>query len=241
LERARTQFIDRKDVPQASASSRQIADHFYEMRYARRVFDLTSIQIRPGILSSRDIVFEQSTMLRRDRTVSVDQPAIPTMQHFSTTRAQFPELLWPRICLAGMRTLAAVLAYTTAAVAMACGFVAVAAWLVAPDASALPVARAAPPIPPRIAESIERKMARLPEQARDSSPAPVSTRPAMQEARVSLVLPPAPEVKLRDRPAPAQNRPRKAPLSQQAGTATAAVEVSGGTAPVAAARGDIPY
>lgn len=141
-----------------------------------------------------------------------------------------------------MRTLAAALAYTIVAVAMMSGFVATATWLVAPDSAPL-AARAAPPVPPRIAESIARKMARVPEQPRDPLPAPVSTRPAMQEADVSLVSRPAQEAKARDvLVAPPPNRPRRIARSPQASTATAAViEVSRGTMPVATARSDVPY
>jgi hypothetical protein len=147
-----------------------------------------------------------------------------------------------------MRTLAAALTYTMIAAAMAYGFVAAAMWLVAPDLSVPRVARAAPPLPPRIAESIARKMEPVPEQPRDAPLAPVSIRPAMQEAQmqemqVSLARRPGREVKIRDlMPAPAPNRPRKSQRRQPVNTATAAAsEVPSAVIPIAAGRSDMPY
>jgi hypothetical protein len=141
-----------------------------------------------------------------------------------------------------MRTLAAALAYTIVAVAMAYGFFAAATWLVAPDTSAPLAARAAPPIPPRIAESIERRMARV-ELPPDPPAAPISTKPAMQEANVSLLARPPLEINVRNTmAAPAPNRPRKHPRAQQANTPTAsAVEVAPVKLPILTARSDNPY
>jgi hypothetical protein len=182
-------------------------------------------------------------MMRRDDIVRVDRPTMLTIRHFFSAHPHVSELFCLCECLSRMRTLTAALAYAIVATAMACGFVAAATWLVAPDASAPLVARAAPPIPPRIAESIERRMAWVPEQPRDPPPTPVSTKPALQEASVSLVARPPVEVSVRNTmAAPAPIGLRQKPRSQQANTATAsALEASRVTMPIAAARSDIPY
>jgi hypothetical protein len=165
------------------------------------------------------------------------------IRHSCSVHPDVSELFGLCECLLRMRTLAAALAYTIIAAAMAYGFVAAATWLVASDASAPIVARAAPPIPPRIAESIERRMARVPEQPRDPPPAPASLKPALQEASVSLVARPPVEVNVRNTmAAPAPIRLRQKPRSQQADTITpSAIEVSRATMPIATARSDIPY
>ena len=89
-----------------------------------------------------------------------------------------------------MRFLARLLIYTATVGALAGGMVGGALWLVQPGATMTREARAAP-IPPRIADSIERKR-----PVPVAAVAPEPAKPVMQVAPVSLTHQPA--FKIRD-------------------------------------------
>ena len=70
-----------------------------------------------------------------------------------------------------MRTPSSILFYTIAVIALTCGLSAGAWWLVTPGSVEAQPIRAPAPVPPRIAQSIERRMAREPERPRENAPA----------------------------------------------------------------------
>jgi hypothetical protein len=107
-------------------------------------------------------------------------------------------------------------------------------WLVQPGPAISREARAAP-IPPRIADSIER---RKPIPVEEHRPEPV--KPAMQEANVSLAPTPMRSTKIRELSAPVtQTRKRR---SEQAGVReTRAVSTPSPAATISTARSDFPY
>lgn len=88
-----------------------------------------------------------------------------------------------------MKIVATLLAYLAASAALLGGLVSGVVWLISPGPTLKQDARVAP-IPPRIAESIERKMvpAAAPEPVKAVVNEPV--QPAMKEADVALTPPP---------------------------------------------------
>ena len=102
-------------------------------------------------------------------------------------------------------------------------------WLVHPDARSKEEARA-PVIPPRIADSIERKR----EPARPVEPE--TPKPVMREASVALTPAPQPKLAIREMSPPPRARPRKvAPEGRTADPAPAPAAI------VTTARTDFPY
>jgi hypothetical protein len=151
-----------------------------------------------------------------------------------------------------LRTLAAYLAVTAALFG---GLVGGVFWLVQPDAQ---VAReqTAAPIPPRIADSIARKSAPLPQPATKPAPdvqpqpamveEPETVKPIMHEANVALT--PAPHrVQVRELTAktsakPKPRRQEQTIAARQTPPASAPQETSSVSAqPVSTARTDSPY
>ena len=129
-----------------------------------------------------------------------------------------------------MRLLGILLSYTAVIGVLCAALIGGTLWLVQPGAAVSGEPRVAP-IPPRIAESIERKKA-LP--VKESEPEPV--KPAMTEANVSLA--PAPVQQFRELSPPPQQtrkprRERSLPSQEAAPAAPAAV--------VTTARTDVPY
>jgi len=100
-----------------------------------------------------------------------------------------------------MRFLARLLTYTAVICMLAGGMVGGTFWLVQPGATMTREARAAP-IPPRIADSIERK-----KPMAVPAPAPEPAKPVMQMAPVSLTHQPA--FKIRDLSPPSAQKRNK--------------------------------
>ena len=97
--------------------------------------------------------------------------------------------------------------------------------------------------PPRIAESIERRMAREPERPRENAPA---KPPAMQEASVSLAVQTAPQFKAREvirvrQERQQQKQPRRDQRKEKPPINSGRIEAHSGRAAVTTARTDFPY
>ena len=106
-------------------------------------------------------------------------------------------------------------------------------WLIAPGPAVSHEARIAP-IPPRLADSIERRKP-LPVQEPEHRPEPA--RPVMTEAAVSLTPAPVRSFKIRELSPPM--KPKRKPRGEQ-GVAQAAAAAT--AAPlVSTARSDVPY
>jgi hypothetical protein len=130
-----------------------------------------------------------------------------------------------------MRLLGTLLSYTAAIGVLCAGLIGGTLWLVQPGVAVSGEPRVAP-IPPRIAESIDRKKP-LPVK---EEPEPV--KPAMKEANVSLTPTPIQQFRIRElSPPPMQTRkPRReraVPTQEAAPAAPAAV--------VTTARTDVPF
>ena len=111
-----------------------------------------------------------------------------------------------------------------------------AAWLISPDPTLASQVRAPPAIPQRIAESIERKLAPLPEPLKETSVMrPVSG--SMREVPVSLTQP-ARHFKIRET-SPTTNKKVKRKLRDE--TATTASKDAPVAQPLPTARTDFPY
>jgi hypothetical protein len=123
------------------------------------------------------------------------------------------------------------LLYTFAIGALCAALIGGGMWLITPGPAVSREARVAP-IPPRLADSIERKKP-LPVRAPDPEPA----KPAMTEAAVSLTPAPVRSYKIRELTPPVKRK--RAPRGEQG--------VAQGTAPAAAApavttaRTDFPF
>jgi hypothetical protein len=96
------------------------------------------------------------------------------------------------------------------------------------------------PLPPRIAESIERKKPIPLEEPRIEERRPEPLRPAMQEANVSLAPPPVYSPRTRVL-SPPVTRPRKRRTEQAAVREAPAVSVSLRATTVSNGRSDSPY
>ena len=110
-------------------------------------------------------------------------------------------------------------------------------WLVQPGTAMSQAARATP-VPPRIADSIERKR---PIPVEERRPEPV--KPTMQAANVSLAPAPAYSTKIRELSASVtQTRKRRSKQKQQVvAREAAAVSASWPAVTVTTARTDFPY
>ena len=137
-----------------------------------------------------------------------------------------------------MNTFTTLISYTVAVGVLVGGSVGGALWLGRSDPTVKHAARV-PPIPPRIAESIERK--RVPEPARPLGPVPAAVtepalvKPVMLEANVALTHMPA---KIKVRALSARSVKRKPPRQVQAAV------LQTGASPVRAitiGRSDSPY
>jgi hypothetical protein len=135
-----------------------------------------------------------------------------------------------------MRVLAILFGYVVSTAALAAALIGGTFWLVQADPSLTPEAKAAP-IPPRIAESIERK--KVPIAAAE----PVPVKAPMLEANVALTTQPAPKITIRELSLlpPAKKRKAKVPSKERA------VAVSDETRPeshpltVSTNRNESPY
>lgn len=131
-----------------------------------------------------------------------------------------------------MRVIAGLFAYTAVVCLLAGGVIWSTLWLVEPDPT-VKLERQAPPIPPRIAESIERKKP-LPVPAVTATPEPV--KPVMQEASASLTSQPI--AKIRELSPPPQRKVKK--RREQKSIVADAPAVTP-TQSVLTARTDFPY
>jgi len=130
-----------------------------------------------------------------------------------------------------MRVLAALFAYTAVVCLLAGGLIWGTLWLVEPDPT-IKLERQAAPIPPRIAESIERKKP-LPVPAVTATPEPVKR--VMQEASASLTNQPIAKIReLSPPPKKAKKRREQNPVVAEAPTIPVPQTVS-------TARTDFPY
>ena len=108
-------------------------------------------------------------------------------------------------------------------------------WLIAPGEAVSREARGAP-IPPRLADSIERKK---PTAIHEAQPEPA--KPMMQEATVSLTSTPTRTYKIRElTPSPPIKQKRKPRGEQSVAQAAAFARVSVAPA-VTTGRSDVPY
>ena len=127
------------------------------------------------------------------------------------------------------------LLYAVAAAAIMFGMVGAASWLVAPDPTGATQARASPVLPRRIAESIERKSAPLPDLPKETSVMRPVSQPVMKVAPVAL-SPATPKFRGRELPAApvkkAGRKPRNEPVS---------APQDGPAPPLPTARTDFPY
>jgi hypothetical protein len=139
-----------------------------------------------------------------------------------------------RTCLA-MRVLAGLLAYAVTVCLLAAGLIGGTLWLVKPDPAVRVETRAAP-IPPRIAESIERKKP-LPVPVAMATPEPL--KPVMHEASASLTNQPA--FKIRELSPPPQWQAKKRREQKQKSEVAEASPVAPATPAVSTARTDFPY
>lgn len=130
-----------------------------------------------------------------------------------------------------MRLARALLGYALALGVLCAALIGGATWLIAPGEAVSQTARPAP-IPPRIADSIERKK---PVPVHEAAPEPA--KPAMTEAVVSLTPAPVRSYKIRELTPPARpkRRPRTEPVTAQAAPALPAAPA------VTTARSDVPY
>jgi hypothetical protein len=119
-------------------------------------------------------------------------------------------------------------------------------WLVKPDPTGATPATRVAPISPRIAESIERKMAVVPPapaaQAAEAKVEPASIKPVMREADVALTHTPR-RIQLRELTPPrtTKRKPAREEHRVAAHEAPAAPEAAPARVPVATVRTDFPY
>jgi len=142
-----------------------------------------------------------------------------------------------------MKLLAILAAYVASAAALFGVLFGGVFWLVQPDPSGARERRTAT-IPPRIAESIERKWAPLPQIAPAKAAEPVHSvmapvRAVMHEAPVSLT--PAPKVRIREVAAPTAAKRKTRPVALREAAATQAPPAAAAVRPVASGRSDSPY
>jgi hypothetical protein len=114
-------------------------------------------------------------------------------------------------------------------------------WLVQSEPAIAREQRSAP-IPPRIAESIERKLVPLPPVVKEPEPIKQAMQEqAMQEAQVALPQTPR-KVQIRElAPQPVKRKPRRDERAVALREAPAPQDVSAIVRPVSTARSDSPY
>jgi hypothetical protein len=144
-----------------------------------------------------------------------------------------------------MRALSTLVGYVAVVAVLVSGLMGGVFWLVRPDPSLSEPARVAA-IPPRIAESIERKAPipvaapePVPERASMPNPAP------MREQNVSLTLPPPVTIRELSAPPPAKKtkraKPGERPTTAVAESAPVPAEAPVPRPAVSTARSDVPY
>lgn len=134
------------------------------------------------------------------------------------------------------RSLAILAAYLLVSAGVLGGLLSGVFWLVQSEPTMAREQRPAP-IPPRIAESIERK--RVPPPPVVKEPEPI--KQAMQEAEVALTQPPR-KVQIRDlAPPPVKRKPRRDERALASREAPAPQEASASVRAVSTARSDSPY
>lgn len=134
-----------------------------------------------------------------------------------------------------MKVLARLLAYAVTICLLAAGLIGGTLWLVKPDPTIKVETRDAP-IPPRIAESIERKKP-LPLPAAPATPEPV--KPVMHEASASLTN--QPTFKIRELSPPPQWKAKKRREPKQKSIVAEASPAAPAAPAVSTARTDFPY
>ena len=126
------------------------------------------------------------------------------------------------------------LAYFAITGGLVVGLVSGVTFLVTPELGGTQEAQATPVIPTRIADSIERKKASIPQPETVALPEPA--KPAMQEANVALTPAPSPKYKVRELSAPPkkqrQRKQEQTPVEAPAAPVRSAVTT---------ARTDMPY
>jgi hypothetical protein len=132
-----------------------------------------------------------------------------------------------------MTILLTLLGYVAGNAALVVGLVSGVLWLVQPDPSLMREAKAAP-IPPRIAESIERK--KVPEPVAESLP----HKSPMLEASVALTAQSAPKLKIRELGSPPAKKWKRKPLDDDRTLIVQAKNQSSSEVR-ASARNDSPY
>jgi hypothetical protein len=133
-----------------------------------------------------------------------------------------------------MHPITKLVVYLTITGGLVVWLVSAATFLITPEPGSTQQAKAAPVVPKRIADSIERKKAPAPQPEPVVLPAPV--KPIMQEANVALTPAPPPKIKIRElNPPPKKIRqPRLAQTPSQAPSVTPRTVVT-------TARTDMPY
>jgi hypothetical protein len=133
-----------------------------------------------------------------------------------------------------MNLATSLLRYVVAAAVLAGGLAGSIAWLIKTDN--VPVAQAKPaPLPPRIADSIERKKTVIPVAPVVSSPIP--TKPVLQEANVALRPERGTRQVIRELAPVSRDKAKR----QQRSTTARAVETKQPASVVTTARTDVPY
>ena len=134
-----------------------------------------------------------------------------------------------------MKLAGTLLSYALAVGVLCAGLIGGVLWLIHPGAATSREARAAT-IPPRIAESIERRKP-IPVQASEPAPA----KPVMTEANASLTPAPVHQFKIRElNPPPKQHRKPRGETAVAAAAAPAAA-IRTAASVVSTARSDVPY
>jgi len=134
-----------------------------------------------------------------------------------------------------MKLAGTLLSYALAVGVLCAGLIGGVLWLIQPGSAISHEARAAT-IPPRIAESIERRKP-IPVQASEPAPA----KPVMTEANASLTPAPVHQFKIRElNPPPKQHRKPRGETAVAAASAPAAAIRTAAPA-VSTARSDVPY
>lgn len=127
------------------------------------------------------------------------------------------------------------LAYALTIGVLCAGLIGGAMWLIQPSAAISHETRAAP-VPPRIADSIER---RKPIPVKESEPEPA--KPAMKEADVSLAPAPVRSFKIRELAPPVKQKRKPRGDSAVAQVPTPAETPRSVSPVVTTARSDVPY
>ena len=135
-----------------------------------------------------------------------------------------------------MKLAGTLLSYAFAIGVLCAGLIGGVMWLIQPGAATSHEARVAT-IPPRIADSIERRKP-IPVQANEPAPA----KPVMTEANVSLTPAPERPFKIRElNPPPKQHRKPRGETAVAAADAARGAAIRTAAPVVSTARSDVPY